>query len=182
MSALSLRYARAFSQVVVADGMDSDAAQRQLGDFAATLAESRTLREVMGDPSIPSDSKLQVLDGLAAKLGLSRQVRNFVAVIIDHGRLAEFHDILTEYSTLADEQSGITEVEILSAHPLGEGERSELETQAAKLAGSRVRTTYAEDPALLGGAIVKIGSTVYDGSLRGQLDQMKQTLVSAPTA
>ncbi len=179
MSALSLRYARAFSQVAAADGLNSDIAEGQLRDFAATFAASQPLREVLTDPSIPNESKLAVLDALAEKLGLSKQVRNFIAVIIEHGRLNELHDILTEYSTLADEQSGITEVEILSAHPLDQGERTELEQQAARLAGGRVRATYAEDPQLLGGAVVKIGSTVYDGSLRGQLEQMKRTLVGA---
>lgn len=182
MSALSLRYARAFAQVTSTTHPNTDAIQGQLRDFAATLDESRPLREVMFDPSIPMSQKLGVLDGLAERLGLVHEVRNFIAVIVSHQRLGELQDILTDYSTLADEQAGMAEAEIITARPLNDQDRAELEQQVAKLAGSQVRTTYAIDPSLLGGAVVRIGSTVHDGSLRAQLQQLKQTLTAAPVA
>lgn len=180
MSALSLRYARAFSQVAVATHLDTGAAQAQLRDLAGTLAESRDLREVMGNPSIPMPQKLKVLDAIASRLGMVREVRNFVAVIVSHQRLDDLNEILREYAVLADQQAGMAEAEIVTARPLNDQDRTELEQQVAKLAGSRVRTTYTLDPSLLGGAVVKIGSTVHDGSLRGQLEQLKQTLTAAP--
>ena len=180
MSALSLRYARAFSQVAMSMHLDTDAAQAQLRDFADTLAQSRPLREVMLNPSIPMPQKLKVLDAIAGRLGMVREVRNFVAVIIGHQRLEELNEILREYTVLADQQSGMAEAEIVTARPLDEQDRVELEQQVARLAGSRVRTTYSINPSLLGGAVVKIGSTVHDGSLRAQLDQLKQTLTAAP--
>ena len=180
MSALSLRYARAFSQVAAANHLDTDAAQAQLRDFAGTLGESRQLREVMLDPSIPMPQKLKVLDAIAARLGMAPQVRNFVAVIVGHQRLEDLNEILGEYAGLADEQTGMAEAEIVTARPLDEQDRAELEAQVARLAGSRVRTKYSLDPSLLGGAVVKIGSTVHDGSLRAQLDQLKHTLTAAP--
>jgi F-type H+-transporting ATPase subunit delta len=107
------------------------------------------------------------------------QVRNVLAVIMDHQRLAELEEILTEYHEIADEQSGFAEAEITSAHPLNDEDRAELEAQVAKVAGSRVRATYRQDATLLGGAVVRIGSTVYDGSLRGQFQQLKQKLANA---
>lgn len=180
MSALSLRYARAFSQVAVATHLDTVAAQVQLGDFAGTLAENRQLREVLGNPSIPMPQKLNVLDAIAERLGMVREVRNFVAVIVSHRRLDDLNEILREYAALADQQAGMAEAEIVTARPLNDQDRVDLETQVAKLAGSRVRTTYTLDPSLLGGAVVKIGSTVHDGSLRAQLEQLKQTLTAAP--
>ncbi len=182
MSVLSLRYARAFANVAAAAHLDADAAQTQLRDFARTLGESRPLREVLGNPSIPNPQKLKVIDGLAGLLGMKREVRNFVAVIMTHQRLEDLGEILDEYAVLADKQSGTAEAEITSAHPLDDGGRAELEAQVARLAGSRVRTTYLLDPSLLGGAVVRIGSTVYDGSLRAQLDEMKKTLTAAPVA
>ncbi len=180
MSTLSLRYARAFSQVAAAAHLDTDLAQTQLRDFAGTLGDSRPLREVMLNPSIPMPQKLKVLDAMAERLGMAREVRNFVAVMIAHHRLEELHEILREYAALADQQVGMSEAEIVTARPLNEADRAELEAQVAKLAGSRVRTTYSLDPTLLGGAVVKIGSTVHDGSLRAQLEQLKQTLTAAP--
>jgi F-type H+-transporting ATPase subunit delta len=110
---------------------------------------------------------------------MSPQVRNFLAVIVDHQRLAELDEILAEYRAVADEQSHMAEAEITSAHPLNDQDRAELEAQVARLAGGRVRTTYHQDATLLGGAVVRIGSTVYDGSIRAQLQQLKQRLVNA---
>lgn len=179
MSVVSLRYAHAFASVVVSAHIDADAAQRQLGDFSATLADSRELREVLMNPSISTDQKLRVLDSIAGRIGMLPQVRNFVAVIMDHQRLAEFDEILAEYHEVADEHAGMAEAEITSAHALNDADRAELEAQVARLAGGRVRATYRQDATLLGGAIVRIGSTVYDGSIRAQLQQLKQKLVNA---
>jgi F-type H+-transporting ATPase subunit delta len=179
MSALTLRYAHAFASVAASNHLDANAAQQQLHDFSDTLAGSRELREVLMNPSIVNEQKLKVLDAIAGRIGMMGQVRNFLAVIMDHQRLAELDEILTEYHEIADEQSGLAEAEITSARPLNDEDRAELEAQVAKVAGGRVRATYREDATLLGGAVVRIGSTVYDGSLRGQFQQLKQRLVNA---
>jgi len=179
MSALTLRYAHAFASVAASNHLDVQAAQQQLRDFSDTFAGSEELREVLMNPSIAGEQKLKVLDAIAGRIGMFSQVRNFLAVIMNHQRLSELDEILTEYHAVADEQSGMAEAEITSAHPLNEEDRAELEAQVAKLAGGRVRATYRQDATLLGGAVVRIGSTVYDGSLRGQFQQLKRRLVSA---
>ncbi len=179
MSVVSLRYAHAFAAVATSSHLDTAAAQQQLSDFAGTLAGSRELREVMMNPSIATEQKLKVLDAIAARIGMFPQVRNFIAVIMDHQRLHELAEILTEYHAVADEQSHMAEAEITSARPLNDQDRAELEAQVAKLAGGRVRATYHQDATLLGGAVVRIGSTVYDGSIRAQLQQLKDKLVNA---
>jgi F-type H+-transporting ATPase subunit delta len=179
MSALTIRYAHAFASVAASNHLDANAAQQQLRDFSETLAESRELREVLMNPSIVNEQKLKVVDAIAGRIGMFRQVRNFIAVIMDHQRLSELDEILTEYHEIADEQSGLAEAEITSALPLNDQDRAELEAQVAKVAGGRVRATYRQDATLLGGAVVRIGSTVYDGSLRGQFQQLKQRLVNA---
>ena len=179
MSVLALRYAHAFASVTSSKNLDTSAVQQQLNDFNDTLAESRALREVLGNPAIPADEKLKVLDAISARVNMLPQVRNFLAVIMDNQRLSELNEIVAEYHAVVDEQSGMAEAEITSAHPLNDQDRAELESQVAKLAGGRVRTTYRQDETLLGGAVVRIGSTVYDGSIRAQLQQLKQKLVSA---
>jgi F-type H+-transporting ATPase subunit delta len=179
MSVLSLRYAHAFASVATSAKLDVAAAEQQLQDFSGTLAGSHDLREVLMNPSIPNEQKLKVLDAIAARIGMFPQVRNFIAVIMQHQRLHELNEILGEYHLVADEQSKIAEAEITSARPLNDQDRAELEAQVAKLAGGRVRTTYSEDATLLGGAVVRLGSTVYDGSIRAQLQQLKQKLVNA---
>ena len=173
------KYAHAFASVAASAGLDVAAAQQQMQDFAASLDGSRELREVMSDPSIPGEQKLAVLDALSERIGMMREVRNFFAVIIDHQRLGDLHAILAAYAVVADSGQGVAEAEVVSAHALNGDDRRELEQQVARLAGRRVRVAYTEDASLLGGAVVKIGSTVYDGSLRAQLEQIKQALVTA---
>lgn len=179
MSVLALRYAHAFAAVAASSHLDVAAAEQQLRDFSGTLAGSRELGEVLMNPSIANAQKLKVLDAIAARIGMFPQVRNFLAVIMEHQRLAELDEILVEYHAVADEQSGLAEAEITSAHALNAEDRADLEAQVTKLAGGRVRATYREDATLLGGAVVRIGSTVYDGSIRAQLQQLKQRLVNA---
>ena len=179
MSVVSLRYAHAFASVATSSHLDTTAAQQQLNDFAGTLAGSHQLRQVLMNPSITTDQKLKVLDAIAGRISMFPQVRNFIAVIMDHQRLEDLNEILTEYHVVADEQANMAEAEITSAHPLNDQDRAELEAQVAKLAGGRVRATYHQDATLLGGAVVRIGSTIYDGSIRAQLQQLKQKLVNA---
>jgi F-type H+-transporting ATPase subunit delta len=179
MSVLSLRYAHAFASVTSAAHLDTAAVQQQLKDFSGTLAGSWDLREVLMDPSIANDQKLKVLDAITARIGMFPQVRNFIAVIVEHQRLHELDEILAEYHNVVDEQLNLAEADITTAHPLNDQDRVELEAQVAKLVGGRVRATYHQDATLLGGAVVRIGSTVYDGSIRGQLQQLKQRLVNA---
>jgi len=179
MAVFTLRYARAFEQVVVAMKLDPVAVLSQLKDFAATFDGSSELREVLMDPSIPQEQKLKVIDAIGAKIGTLPQVRNFIAVITDHQRLRQLNEILAEYAAIADAHASVIDAEITSALPLNEADRAELEAQVAKLAGGTIRATYLRDGALLGGAIVKLGSTVYDGSVRGQLQQLKHRLMTA---
>jgi F-type H+-transporting ATPase subunit delta len=167
MAVFTLRYARAMEQVVTGMRLDPAAALQQLKDFAGTFDGSPQLREILTDPSILKEQKLKVLDAIATKIGMLPQVRNLIAVITEHQRLHELNEIVTEYAALADQDAGWTDAEITSAHALNAADRADLEAQVGKLAGSRIRATYRED------------STVYDGSVRGQLQQLKLKLVNA---
>jgi F-type H+-transporting ATPase subunit delta len=178
-ASVSLRYARAFADVAQSAKLDSVAAQSQLRDFAETVAGSRDLRELLDNPSIEQASKLKVLDAIAGRLGMFAQARNFLAVIVEHGRLDELQQILDDYREIADAHSGAVEAKIVTARKLDDAGRAQLEAQVTALAGAKVRATYAEDASLIGGAVVEIGSTIYDGSVRAQLEQLKQRLVNA---
>jgi len=173
------RYARAFAEVAEAARLDENAAQQQMRDFSQTLAGSGELREILESSSIEMAEKLKVLDAMVGRIGMSSQVRNFIAVILEHHRLAELDEILIEYKLVVDAHAGATEARITSARALNAEDRAQLEAQIARLAGARVSARYTEDATLLGGAVVEIGSTVYDGSLRAQLQRLKQKLVNA---
>jgi F-type H+-transporting ATPase subunit delta len=179
MASSAPRYARAFAEVAESARLDAATAQQQMRDFAGTVADSGELREFLENPSIEMAKKLKVLDAIAARIGMFAQVRNLMAVILEHHRLGELDEILTAYRDLVDEHAGAVEARITSSRPLNEADRTQLEAEIAKLAGARVRASYAEDASLLGGAVVEIGSTIYDGSVRAQLQQLKQKLVNA---
>ena len=180
MAAIDLRYARALATVVADQKLNVVATQGELADFVATLEASTELREVLQNPSIPEPQKLRLLDAIAAKAKMSKVVRNFIALLARHERLHELREMTADFAMLADEESQIAEAEIVSARPLDTPNRELLEKQIAGLTGGRkVRATYSEDASLLGGAVVRIGSTVYDGSVRAQLRQLRQRMVAA---
>ena len=180
MAAVDLRYARALEQVVLEQQLAREDVKRQLEDFLATYRESAELREVLGDPSIPQEQKVRLLDAIGQRVGLNGTVRNFVAVVTAHERMHELGEIVEAYLQLADKDSGVVEAEVTSARPLSDDGRRALESSVAQMAGTtQVRATYREDSSLLGGAVVKVGSTVYDGSVRGQLEQVKRRMMAA---
>ena len=180
MAVVDLRYARALDEVVVEQKLSRDAVAGQLQDFQTTFVGSPALREIFENPSIPEEQKLRVLDAIGGRIGMNRTVRNFVAVVMNHQRLHELPEIVEAYLERADKDGGVAEAEVTSARPLDEQGKRTLEESIARLTGgTSVRATYREDPALLGGAVIRVGSTVYDGSVRGQLEQIRQRMVSA---
>jgi F-type H+-transporting ATPase subunit delta len=178
-------YARAFADVVLADAvktggsnLDPARALEELHGIESLLKESDSLRRVLENPSIPGNSKRAVLDVITARLGTTRQVRNFVAVITDHRRLPLFSDILKQLEQELNDRQGFAEAQVSSARQLGDSERQSLEAEIAKLTGKKVRARYEQDSSLLGGAVVQVGSTIYDGSVKGQLERIREQLVS----
>jgi F-type H+-transporting ATPase subunit delta len=182
MSVVTSRYANAFADVVTSAKLDAASALGQLQYFSEALHESRELREVLENPSIAIDEKLRVLDAIAGKIGgsdgMPRQVRNFLAVLMQNDRLRALDEVLRDFSAVIDSRAGVQEAEICSARELSGDERNQLEEQIAQLAGGRVRARYTHDASLLGGASVRIGTTVYDGSIRGRLEKLRQVLMA----
>ena len=178
MAAIAAPYARAFADVVFEAHLNANDVQQQLNDFVAAWRESADLREVFLDPSFPSEQKVAILDKLNARLGMSVQVRNFIAVVIQHDRLHVLDEILAEYRKEVNRRLGISEVQVTTARPLDADERQGIEQKVAAMTGTQVQATYHEDKSLLGGVVVRVGSTVYDGSVKGRLDRLKEQLAS----
>ena len=178
MAAIAAPYARAFADVVFEAHLNAHDVQKQLDSFVAAWRESADLREVFLDPSFSAEQKVSILDKLNSSLGMGTQVRNFIAVLIQHDRLNVLDDVLAEYRKVINERLGISEVYVTSARPLETDERQGIEQKVAALTGTQVQATYHEDKSLLGGVVVRVGSTVYDGSVKGRLDRLKEQLVS----
>jgi len=152
---------------------------QELHGIEALLKESDQLRRVLENPSIPGDRKRAVLDAITQRLGTTRQVRNFVAVITDNRRLPLFSEILKQLEQELDDRQGFAEAQVSSARQLSDPEKQMLEVEIAKMTGKKVRARYAQDASLLGGAVVQVGSTIYDGSVKGQLERIREQLVES---
>jgi F-type H+-transporting ATPase subunit delta len=179
MATFASRYAQAFADVIFETGLNAKDAQRQLGDFGAAWHESRPLREFFLDPSFPVEQKVAFLDKLNAKLGMAQTTRNLIALLIRNDRIAGFDDVAAELRREINRRLGISEAKVISARKLDDGERRDLEKQIAGLTGGQVEAQFEEDGSLIGGAIIQVGSTVYDGSLRGRLERLREVLVES---
>jgi F-type H+-transporting ATPase subunit delta len=178
LASVASTYARAFADVILDMHLDADRSIAELRSVAGLLTESSDLRRVWENPAIPAEQKRRVLDVIAERDGVSRQTRNLVAVLIDHRRIHFLEPIIRQLEKELDARLGFAEAQITSARLLGDAEKQEFEAQVGKLTGKKVRAHYDEDQSLLGGAVVRVGSTIYDGSVKGQLERMKEAISS----
>jgi F-type H+-transporting ATPase subunit delta len=178
MASVASTYARAFADVVFSARLDADRAIAELRAIASLLAESAELRRVWENPAIPAEQKHRVLDVIAQRNGFTVQARNLIAVLIDHRRIHFLEPIIAQLEKELNARLGFAEAEITSARALGDPEKREFEAQIGRLTGKKVRARYEQDASLLGGAVVRLGSTIYDGSVKGQLERLKEALSS----
>lgn len=180
VSVVSARYAKALVDVVLApgSGVDPDASVAQVKSFAATFRESPALRNVFLSPAISPAKKRAVVGRIADAIGVARQIKNFLFVLVNHRRMAEFSQIAESYETLLDEQLGFVRADVTSAQELTDAQRRELEAKLVALSGKRARPYYSVDASLIGGVIAKIGSTSYDGSVRGEILKLRTQLAA----
>jgi F-type H+-transporting ATPase subunit delta len=178
MASVTSTYARALADAIFGGRVDPDKAVQEVKTITELVTSSKELREVWEAPSISAEQKRAVLDAIVARQEFSRTVRNFIAVLIDHRRINLLAPIVKQFEQELNQRMGFAEAEITSAHELGQADRGALESRVEKVTGKKVRPRYSLDETLLGGAVVKVGSTIYDGSVKGQLERIKQALNS----
>jgi F-type H+-transporting ATPase subunit delta len=176
MAAFVARYARAFADVVTQEKLDTAVLDRQFNDFLSTWDGSTELRELFVNPAVAAQQKVAILDKMNEQLGLWKVQRNLLAVLINNDRIGEVKDVIAAYRTEMQERQGIRSVEIVTARELSEQDRAGLAAGVGKLAGAKIQASFKLDTSILGGTVVRIGSTVYDGSVRGRLDRLKAVI------
>jgi len=179
MSEVTNRYARAFVDVVVSDRLESNRTFEELKTITAIHQSSPELQKVWQSPAIPAEQKRGLLDAVVKREAISGPVRNFVAVLIDHRRIALLEQVLEDCGKELNRRLGFAEADITSARELSSAERRALESQVEKLTGKKIRARYGRDESILGGAIVQVGSTIYDGSVKGQLERIREELAAS---
>ncbi len=177
MKSASLQYANALADIAIQQGA-GPATLQQLQDFEAAFAESPELRNALASPAVERETKHRVVEQLVARMGGSRILRNFLFVTIDHQRTHLLPEMLETFREVLRQRQGVAEAEVVSAAAMNDAQKQELLRTLERLTGKKVEAVYTQDPALLGGAMVRIGDTIYDGSLRNRLHQMRDRLVA----
>ena len=177
MKSASLQYANALADIAIAQGAAEPAA-KQLGDFGAAYAESAELRTFLASPAVAIEAKHGVIEKIIARLGASKIIRNFLFLIADNRRTPILPEIVAAFYQVVRQRQGLAEAEVSSAIELNAAQKTDLAKTLERLTGKKIETKYSLDPALLGGAVVRIGDTIYDGSLRSRLNEMRTRLAA----
>ena len=177
MSSASLQYANALADVALEQGA-AEPVLKQLNDFGTTFEGSAELRNFFSSPAVTREDKHAVIEKIISRMRASKILRNFLFVIADRQRMHALPEIVAAFQEVIRQRQGIAEAEISSAMELSTAQKKEFQKTLEQLTGKRVEPKYSLDPALLGGAIVRIGDTIYDGSLRSRLDGLRARLAA----
>ena len=174
---IARRYGAALADVVTRSG-EAETVKSELRSWEMLLSSSSELTEVFGNPAIPHMNKEGVLEQLIKRAQPGRTTANFLRVLLRNSRLTELSEIIKRFEAELEERGGNVVAKVTAARELSEGEKAELLVSLAKVTGKKVRPTYHVDRDLIGGIVTQIGSTVYDGSVRTQLENLRQELVN----
>ena len=173
---LATRYARALLSSLH-DDLTQESADRFLTALGEGLEQSAEFRDLMLDPAVPRELRKKALRQLAEESGCPVQVRNFLDVVVEHNRESSLGSIAEVFHEERERAAGIVSAEMTTAIPIDEDLRQRAMTALEKMTGRNVRLTTSVDSELLGGAVTKVGSKIYDGSLRAQLDELRRKMV-----
>ncbi len=171
------RYATALADVVIKTG-DANSVKTELKTWEEMISSNNQLHQAFSNPSIAQENKEKVLENLIEKTKPTRTTANFLRVLLRNSRLTEISEINERFDSVLDERSGIISAQITSARPISDSEKTELETNLNKLTGKKISPNYIVDESIIGGIITRIGSTVYDGSIKTKLEELKLQLIN----
>lgn len=177
MKSASLQYANALADVALAQGA-ADSALKQLADFGAAFTMSSELRNFLTSPGVPRSAKHGVIEKIAARIGAGKIIRNFLFVISDHQRTHVLPEIIATFEDVVRQRQDIAEANISSAVELSAAQKKGFAQTLERLTGKKIQAKYSLDPALLGGAVVRVGDTIYDGSVRNNLNELRARLAA----
>lgn len=169
------RYAMALVEVAL-EHKNAEQVKGDLAAFVEAFNASADLRHFLDNPAAGREEKQAVIEKVGEKMQLATAVRNFILLVVDHERTELLDEIQEAFRRDLNDRLGIAEAEIISARELSAGERKELTAVLERRTGKKIEARFSEDESLLGGAVVRVGSTIYDGSVREQLARMREQL------
>lgn len=173
---VSHRYARALMTLAQKDGK-LEAIRKELDTLASVAAQTPRLISFLSDIIVPQEKRRETLTEILTKLQASELMRRFCFVLLERHRFGEFLNIVRGFDQLCDEQEGLIRARVISAQPLGSEDVAAFEKLLVQKTGKKVLIDYDQDPSLIGGVKVQLGSLVYDGSIRGDLERVQETML-----
>ena len=171
------RYATALADVVMKTG-EIETTRAELRAWEQMIAGSAELESAFANPSIAAAKKEAVLEGLIAKAKSTKTTSNFLRILLKNGRLTDLPVVNERFEAVLEERGGVVSGEVISAHGLDEAARRELMTNLEKLTGKTVKLAFEIDKDIIGGVVTRVGSTVYDTSVRTQLENLREELLN----
>jgi F-type H+-transporting ATPase subunit delta len=173
--ALASRYAAALADVAL-EQKSGDRVKNDLAAFVDAFIASADLRNFIESPAIGPEMKHKVIEELAAKMDLTPAVRNVAYLIVNHRRTEMLREIQRAFETELNARMGIAEAEVTSARELSSAEKERVTKALEHRTGKKIEARFQQDESLVGGAVIRVGSTVYDGSVREQLTRLREQL------
>lgn len=174
MSVAASRYAKALLDVLYPS--KGEMGRDQLRGFLSVLSSHENARLVLENPTLSTENRQNLLSKIGDALHLDSPIRNFLALLVDRNRLDLLEEIVATYESLLDEKLGVVQARVTTAIELDTKQREEISARLHTLTGKKVRMETFVDPSLIGGLVAQVGSTIYDGSIRQQLQTFKNTL------
>ena len=171
------RYATALADVVLKHD-ETETVKTELKTWEDLIKSNDNLQTAFANPSIAHLSKEKVLEGLLAKTKPSKTTANFLRVLLRNSRLTELGEINEKFASVLDERNGIIAAQVISARPLSDAQKAEFQVNLGKLTGKKVNLNFDIDENIIGGVVTRVGSTVYDSSVKTQLENLKELLVN----
>jgi F-type H+-transporting ATPase subunit delta len=172
---IARRYATALADVISEQGEEAEV-RAELAEWEQMLSANPSLLEIFRNPTVGYEQKQKLLSELINRTKVRSTTANFLRVLLKNQRLAELSQVSAKLSQILDERSGMVSAEVISAQPLSAATTAALAERLGNLTGKKVNLNFATDESLLGGLVTRIGSTVYDGSVRNQLERLGEQL------
>lgn len=171
------RYAKALFDVALSENTELARIGRDLTEVTALITENTELRLALERVGVPDQARVAVMEQVADRLGVTTQVKKLLVMLTASRKLELLKDLETAYNERLLAHQNIVRAEVTSAVPLSQDRTAALADSLSKVTGKKVELQVSVDPELLGGVVARIGSTVYDGSVKTQLQRLRQELV-----
>ncbi|MGH9762835.1 MAG: ATP synthase F1 subunit delta [Blastocatellia bacterium] len=184
VTAIARRYAQALADVATSHG-DSAGVEEDLAGFVEIFESSKELVDAFASPVVPQSDKLKILNTIIERAKPGTTVKNLLRLLLQHYRLQQLRLVYDEFRNEMNKRAGILPAKVTTASPVADGDRQVLGARLEQLTGKRVQLDFKIDPEIIGGVVTRLGSVVYDGSVKTRLETIRQNLKTggaAPTS